>query len=131
MSSAPIDLLGTWQMVRAEFDGENAPDEVAQHTEIRFTPSHYSVLFAGQTADSGSIEFPPIANLLEGGPAHAAVAIFSLHGQQGTNAGRTIPCIGQRVGDRLRICFGLAGMLPTEFSTHVGQQRYLATYRLV
>ena len=129
MSAAEIEISGRWQMVRAEFDGESAPEEVAQRTILTITATHYSVLFAGNTVDHGSIEFPPAE--AKSNKPQAPLAAATLHGFSGTNAGRRIPCVYQRVGNRLRICFGIGGVLPTEFSTANGQQRYLATYRLI
>lgn len=131
MPAAQIEINGTWQMVRAEFDGENAPDEVAQRTEIEFAAARYLVRFAGKTTDLGSVDFQKTSILAESKSPQVAVASLTLHGTSGINAGRAIPCIYQRVGDRLRICFGIGGTLPTEFSTRAGQQRYLATYRLI
>jgi len=129
MSAAEIELSGRWQMVRAEFDGESAPDEVAQRTILTITPTNYTVLFAGSTVDRGSIEFP----ISQTPPTAEAVllAAVTLRSTSGTNAGHTIPCIYQRVGNRLRVCFGIGGVLPTGFTTAAGQQRYLATYRLL
>jgi len=121
MSDATIEISGTWQMVRAEFDGESAPDEVAQRTQLQFTATHYLVQFAGETTDRGTMDFSN----------EGSVAALTLHGRSGVNSGRTIPCIFQRVGNRLRICFGIGGVRPTDFSTSTGQQRYLATYRLI
>jgi hypothetical protein len=48
---------------------------------------------------------------------------------KGENSGRTMPAIAQLRGDRLRICFGLDGVRPTEFLTALGAARYLVTYR--
>jgi len=131
MSSVPIEISGTWQMVRAEFDGENAPDEVVQRTEIEFTATRYIVRFAGKATDRGNVEFPEASTATQPESSRVGVATLALHGMSGVNAGRIIPCLYQRVGDRLRVCFGIGGTLPTEFNTRAGQQRYLATYRLI
>lgn len=131
MPAPTIEISGTWQMVRAEFDGETAPDEVAQRTEIEFTTTRYIVRFAGKPTDQGTIDFSNIAELVSLEPPQALVGALTLHGTSGLNAARSIPCIYQRAGNRLRICFGIGGVLPTEFSTRMGQQRYLATYRLI
>jgi uncharacterized protein (TIGR03067 family) len=114
-------LTGTWEMIRAEFDGEAAPELVVAKTTIVLSARDYAVHFAGQVADRGTYE--------TGGGVEPRTLI--LRGLEGPNAGRTIPCIYQLVGDRLRVCFGLDGVPPTEFATGTGQQRYLATYRRV
>lgn len=118
-----MSLPGRWQMIRAEHDGQTAPALVVQRTELLLTATHYTVHFADQIADRGTIEFsasPP-----------SAPPTFTLRGDSGPNAGRSIPCIYQLVGDRLRICFGLDGTLPTAFATAAHQHRYLATYRRI
>ena len=106
-------------MVRAELDREAAPELVARRTEIELRNGSYVVSFDSQPIDSGTYE-------VEGTVGDRKLV---LHGRSGPNAGRTIPCIFQLVGDRLRVCFGLNGVLPAEFTTEAGQQRYLATYR--
>lgn len=112
-------LEGTWQMIRAELAGESAPDLVVEGTEVTLTRGGYVVRFSGLIVDRGSLQ---VGGLL---PPQTLV----LRGVEGPNAGRTIPCLYQLMGDRLRICYGLDGVQPTEMKTHAGEQRYLATYR--
>ena len=112
-------LQGTWQLVRAELDGEQAPELVVQRTVLEFHLRKYFVRFDGAIVDQGRVEMnrssPPKK--------------FVLSGTSGSNQGRTLSCIYQQVGDRLRICYGLDGIQPSGFSTKTGQNRYLATYR--
>ena len=108
-------LAGTWEMVRAERDGAVADELVALQVELELTGDRYVVRMAGQVADRGSYTL--------------ALATLTLVGADGPNRGRTIPCIFQRVGNRLRICYGLDGQLPSAFTTSAGSSRYLATYR--
>lgn len=119
MNISVSELSGHWQLVRAELDGEAAPELVVQRTELRLTRDTYAVWFAGELADRGTYNFS----------AAAAVPELSLHGEHGPNAGRTVPAILQLRGDRLRICFGLDGTKPETFATGADSQRYLATYR--
>lgn len=114
---SPLD--GTWQMLRAEHDGEQAPDMVVQRTTLEFFQGSYRVCFDGEPVDQGEFE----VSLSD--PAKTLV----LRGTSGPNSARTIRCIYQQVGDRLRVCFGLDGIPPTDFTTTGGQKRYLATYR--
>jgi uncharacterized protein (TIGR03067 family) len=114
-----MDLEGTWQMIRAELAGEAAPELVTQKTEVELTAGAYVVRYAGEIVDRGSYA---IAAAIE-------TKTIVLRGMAGPNAGRTIPCIYQLKNDRLRICYGLDGIAPTEFTTNPGQQRYLAVYR--
>jgi len=108
-------------MIRAEFDGQPAPELILQRTEIRFTDTHYAIHFAGETADRGTFELEETAES----------KLLILRADTGPNAGRTIPCIYQLVGDRLRLCFGLDGTPPAAFATSAASHRYLATYRRV
>ncbi len=117
MSSAPLD--GIWEMVRAESGGEPSTDLLALRVELQLTANTYHVHFAGELADQGTYTRAP-------SETHAALILI---GAKGPNAGRTIPCIYQLVGDRLRVCYGLDGTTPTEFATTAGSSHYLAAYR--
>ena len=114
-----MSLLGTWELVRAESGGEHSSDLIALRVELELTGTHYTVRFGGEIADRGSY-------------AHDAASTptaLAIHGTDGPNAGRTIPCIYQLVGDRLRICYGMDGTAPTGFVSPPGSTHYLATYR--
>jgi uncharacterized protein (TIGR03067 family) len=117
--SSPID--GRWQLLRAQRDGEDAPDLVVAKTEVRLAHGVYEVCFAGQVVDRGTFELLP----------SPATKTMELRGVEGSNAGRRIPCIYQQVGERLRVCYGLDGTLPSEFVSAPGQERYLAVYSRV
>jgi uncharacterized protein (TIGR03067 family) len=119
MSEASPNLEGHWQMVRAEWNGEAAPELVTRETQLEFTAAAYVVRYAGQVMDQGRYEW-----ITEETSRHLV-----LHGTQGTNAGRRIPCLCQLVGDRLRICYGLDGTRPTDFGGGPDRQRYVAGYR--
>lgn len=112
MSSA---LPGRWEMIKAELAGENAPDMLALRVVLELTAVTYAVSFAGQVADRGTY-------VLEG-------ETLTLTGTEGPNQGRIIPCILQHRGDLLRVCYGLDGETPKDFTTKPGTQHYLATYR--
>lgn len=104
-------------MIRAELSGAQAPSEVAEQTTLQLANGEYIVRYAGEIADRGRFELGTVVDTLV------------LHGRSGPNAGRTIPCLFQIRGDRLRICYGLNGVAPTAFATASGDDRYLATYR--
>jgi len=108
-------------MIRAELDGEAAPDFLALNIVLELTASTYTVHFDGKVADRGTYTWGE-------GPAVSPLALL-ITGVEGPNAGRTIPSIFQLVGDRLRICYGLDGTMPTSFTTTPGAPRYLATYK--
>jgi len=110
-------LDGTWEMIRAELGGENSPDLLALKVELEVSNRAYTVRFAGQVADRGTVTLGPEEGKL------------TLVGVEGPNLGRTIPCIYQLVGDRLRVCYGLDGTPPVKFETVAGAADYLAIYR--
>lgn len=112
-------IEGVWQMVRAENCGDEAPELVVQRTTIELQAGEYRVRFAGEVVDAGTFELGSVVGSYT----------MLLRGTAGPNAGRTIPCVFQLRGDRLRVCFGLNGLAPTEFTTDPQNQRYLATYR--
>ena len=109
------DLAGTWEMIRAELGGEDAPDLLALRVELELTADTYVVRFAGKIADRGTYT-------LTG-------KTLTLTGTEGPNQGRTIPCLFQLAGGRLRVCYGLGGTAPTAFATAAGSPHYLASYR--
>jgi uncharacterized protein (TIGR03067 family) len=112
-------LHGIWEMVRAESDGQPSSDLLALRVRLHLTADTYHVHFAGELADQGT--YTRAAD----GP-HSALIFL---GAEGPNAGRTIPCIYQLVGDRLRVCYGLDGKVPEKFAADPGSPNYLATYR--
>jgi uncharacterized protein (TIGR03067 family) len=112
-------LHGTWEMIRAELNGENSLELLALRVELELDHSTYLVRFAGEVADHGTYTHH------EAGPP----ARLTIQGSIGPNAGRTIPCIYQLAGDRLRVCYGMDGSAPTAFASPAGSPHYLATYR--
>lgn len=112
-------LDGEWQLIRAEMDGEPAHELLTANTVLELHAGAYAVRYAREVTDQGTFEL--------GGTTEVGTLTFQ--GSQGPNAGQIIHCIYQRVSDRLRICYGLNGVVPTKFATSTGQQRYLALYR--
>lgn len=115
--SSNSELTGRWQMIRAELDGESAPEMVTSRMILELGAGSYSVVYAGEVSDAGLWDNGTNAGTL------------TLVGRHGPNAGRRIPCIYQLAGDRLRVCYGLDGNEPSSFSTTGQTQRYTATYR--
>lgn len=118
MSPTQPVLDGLWQLTHATHEGEQAPELVIERTLLALHGSTYEIRFAEQVADCGALAFDP--DQANG---------FVLTSASGHNAGRVIPCLFQRKGDLLRVCFGFAGVRPTEFTAAIGSGRYLATYR--
>ena len=115
------DIDGTWLMVRAELDGEVAPGLVVAKSRIEFAAGRYEARYGSETGDRGTFALGATGE-------HGTIELKVL---EGPNRGRAIPCIYQRRGDRLRVCYGLDGVVPVDFSTGPGRQRYLVTYRLL
>ena len=109
-------LTGTWEMIRAESGGEHSLELLALRVELQLTATRYTVRFGGEIADRGTL-------------AMASPTAFTLTGTEGPNLGRTIPCLYQLAGDRLRICYGIDGTAPEKFASPAGCSHYLATYR--
>jgi len=106
VSDLAKQLWGTWAVIRAELGGEPMPPEVAAHVEIEFdAESAYRARFSGEISDAGYFEIFPQT---ESHPHHR----ITLHGEVGTNAGRTLPGIFQLRGDRLKLCLALKGNAP-------------------
>ncbi|MDP3073691.1 MAG: hypothetical protein Q8N18_25630 [Opitutaceae bacterium] len=109
-------LTGTWEMIRAECGGEHSLELLALRVELELTATAYTVRFGGQIADRGTVMI-------------ASPSALTITGTEGPNLGRTIPCLYQQVGSRLRICYGMDGTAPTAFVSPAGSPHYLATYR--
>ncbi|CAM2833950.1 TIGR03067 domain-containing protein [Rariglobus hedericola] len=110
-----MSLHGKWRPVRAELDGEHAPELALERMELHLAVTTYAVHFAGEVHDRGDVVYTETT--------------ITLNGKHGEQAGRVIPAIYQLAGDRLRICYGLDGTTPAEFKTQTGSARYLVTYR--
>ncbi len=112
-------LTGTWLPIRAELDGELAPQEALEIIRLILSPDHYQVTFGGESSDEGDFHSREENEDL----------VFKLTGKKGVNAGRVIRAIARLRGDRLRICYGLDGQHPADFSTAPNSGRYLVNYR--
>jgi len=114
-------LDGKWQLIRAELAGEVAPNMVTEHVVLVLAFGDYEVRYGNEISDRGTFALD----------ATTSQRSLILTGVEGTNAARTIPCLFQLAGDRLRVCFGLDGELPGDFTTSPDSRRYLATYRRI
>jgi uncharacterized protein (TIGR03067 family) len=116
MSNPSTSLEGTWQMIHAELNGESAPELVTSQTVLELKAGNYAVRYAGQVMDSGTYELG------------AEAGRMVLRGTSGPNAGRTIPCLYQITGNRLRVCYGLEGTVPMGLQSSSCGERYDALY---
>jgi uncharacterized protein (TIGR03067 family) len=119
VSTMTDPIEGTWLPLKAELAGEHAPDMALAKMRLVISAGSYAVHFGGEVTDSGSYTL----RIAEG---FRTITLASLCG---ANAGRTIPSIYQLTGDRLRVCYGLDGVMPFSFSAPVGSRCYLVSYR--
>lgn len=112
-------LTGTWRPLRAELDGELAPKEALDAMQLVLSEGNYRVKFGREVSDQGTFIATATENLWE----------LTLTGKKGVNAGRVIPAIAQMRGDRIRICFGLNGQRPADFTGGPNSGCYLVNYR--
>jgi uncharacterized protein (TIGR03067 family) len=110
-----MSLPGKWRPIRAELDGQPAPELALERMEFHLTATDYAVHFGGEIYDRGTF-------------VHTETTLH-LTARHGPNVGRVITAIYQLAGDRLRICYGLDGTAPSEFKTGPDSRRYLVTYR--
>lgn len=113
----PLD--GVWRPVRAELAGEPAPALVLERTEVELREGRYWVRFGDEVSDRGLYTVETGAS-----PAH-----LTLRGTNGTNAGRSIPCIYRLAAAELVVCYGLAGERPATFASAADAPHYLVHYR--
>lgn len=112
-------LTGTWHPLRAELDGELAPKEALEAMRLILGDDHYRVKFGREVSDQGVFSATQESSGWQ----------LTLVGKKGVNAGRTLSAIAQLRGDRLRICFGLNGQRPSEFTGAPNSGCYLVNYR--
>jgi len=112
-------FTGTWRPLRAELDGELAPKEALDSMQLLFGDGQYRVKFGREVSDQGTFVASQEENFWQ----------LTLTGQKGINAGRVIPAIAQMRGDRIRICFGLQGKRPADFTGALNSGCYLVNYR--
>jgi uncharacterized protein (TIGR03067 family) len=105
-------------LVRAEQGGESAPLEVTEQILLIIDRATYEVRYAGQATDRGTL----LAD------ATVTSENITLESAEGINAGRKIPAIYQVRGNLLRICYGLEGTPPVDFSG-ARDDHYLAVYK--
>lgn len=108
-------------MIRAERAGELAPAMVTQLTEFEFAAGAYQVRFARERVEHGDYELG----------TSGAFDAMTLRCKSGLRAGRTIPCLYMLTGDRLQICFGLDGIMPSGFTRSASQALYYAELRRI
>jgi uncharacterized protein (TIGR03067 family) len=117
--SMPAD--GKWQMVEGELAGKPFPPRAAQSIALTIDGEKYLVT-TGEGEDRGTVRYVP-------GEKPSAMDIT---GTIGPNKGKTFLAIYKLEGDKLVVCYDLAGKArPKEFKTEPKSALFLATYRKV
>lgn len=115
--SAASSLIGTWAPQSAQLGGAELPIAAFGGSNLNLTADTYE--FAG---DKGTYSLIGTAK-----PAQ-----LDILGQDGPNAGRTIPAIYELAGDQLTVCYQLGeGARPTTFESPAGTQVFLVRYQRV
>lgn len=115
----PTDIEGTWRPIRAEHEGQLAPEMALSRMKMVFTKDHYRLHFGAEVSDEGSYALQN----------EAGQDLLHLHARKGANAGRVIPAIVQLRANLLRVCYGMNGVRPDGFVAGAFSARYLVTYR--
>jgi uncharacterized protein (TIGR03067 family) len=112
-------LDGHWVPIDAEMDGMKLPQGILEGTRLEIQGEKYDALVGG-TSDQGMLRLDTSERPM----------LMDITGVEGPNAGRNIPAIYELEGNRLRICYALAGPpRPRRFETAEGTQHFLVTYR--
>ena len=112
-------IEGTWHPIRAEHEGQLAPEMALMKMKMIFERGKYCLRFGHEPSDEGTYEIITAE----------AETVLKLRGTKGVNSGRTIPAIFQLRGDRLRVCYGMNGVCPKDFNAGLNSARYLVTYK--
>lgn len=113
------NIQGAWAPAEAELAGQPMPPAILKTISLDLHQGKYSVL-VGTQPDKGSYQLA----------AAAKPRAITIKGEEGPNAGKTIPAIYELRGDTLKICYDLSGaQRPTAFKTAPGSRLYLVTYQ--
>lgn len=114
------ELEGVWVVASAELAGTPLPPEMTSTITLTITGDAYTVTL-GDTVDKGTLKVD----------SSAVPKTIDITGADGPNKGKVIPCIYEKSGDTLTICYNLAGPeRPTQFATAQGTMHMLARYTL-
>lgn len=114
----PATIDGTWIPSTAQLGGKEFPEEVRKTIQLVVKDGKYLVV-VGKVEDRGTVKLD----------AAAKPKALDLTGTDGPNKGKTYPCIYERDGDNLKVCYDLSGKArPTEFVSTPGTLLFLVTY---
>ncbi|MEN3335481.1 MAG: hypothetical protein V7641_4846 [Blastocatellia bacterium] len=108
-------IEGTWVIVEAELGGQKLPDAGIKGAKLILTEGRYRF-----QNDQGEYKLYPAEK----------IKAMDIIGREGPNKGKSFLAIYSLEGDRLKICYDLAGKLrPKEFKTDAGTKQFLVIYQ--
>jgi len=108
-------IKGTWVIVEAELGGQKLPDEGVKGTKLILTGGKYRY-----QNDYGDYKLY----------SSEKIKAMDIIGVEGPNKGKRFLAIYELDGDKLKICYDLAGKTrPTKFKTEAGTMQFLVTYQ--
>jgi uncharacterized protein (TIGR03067 family) len=119
---SPASTDGEWRPVQSELAGQPIPDETLKTLKLIIKGDSY-IVHVGALRDEGKLKFDSSKK------PHTVDITGS---ENGPNKGKTFLAIYELNGDKLRICYDLAGKeRPKEFKTTKGTQQFYVTYERV
>lgn len=112
-------LAGSWLPTEAELAGKAFPEKILKSMKLTLSDGKYTVA-VGEQLDQGNVKIDHTAKPKS----------MDIVGTEGPNKGKTLLAIYELDGDKLRICYDLAGKKrPTEFKTEPETRQFLVTYQ--
>ncbi len=116
------DIVGVWQLRRAELAGKPVPTTPGNEFELKVSGNRYSVSSPSGFQDRGRIE-------LFGDELSGQARRMDVIGDVGPNKGRRISALYRIVGRDLEIIYDLSGdNRPLDFVSRDGTKLYLVLY---
>jgi uncharacterized protein (TIGR03067 family) len=114
-------LQGTWKPISAELGGRAMPPAAIEAITLKMKDLNYEVSVKGEGTDRGFTKLLP----------NTTPKAMDITSTNGANNGKTFSAIYEINGEKLRICYNLAGTnRPAVFKTVTNTALYLVTYQL-
>lgn len=114
-------MRGTWQLTKGVIAGNSMPEEAVKKLKLELSDGKYKLLGA-ESPDEGTWKL-----YLDKKPYG-----MDIKGTDGPNKGKTMLCIFELDGDKLKVCYDLAGKKrPEKFESKPKTLHFLAEYKRV
>jgi len=115
------NIVGTWQLTKGVIAGNPMPEEAVKKLKLELTNGKYK-LEGAESPDEGTWKL-----YLDKKPYG-----MDIKGTDGPNKGKTFLCIFELDGDKLKVCYDLAGKKrPEKFESKPKTPLFLAEYKKV